>query len=99
MYQKIIDIDQIFVIVEFDSCVPLNQSRTSIRNSEGVLLRRDTVIIDDTLNVDVDVVFGHDDLAGDLGQLDLNIDLGHLLGHGVDLGQAGVDTLVELAES
>lgn len=76
----------------------LDQGLADVGDSEGGLVRADDVVVDDAGEVEVDIVLGHAHLLGDLDDLDLDVDLDKALGQGVDLNQAGVDCLVELAE-
>lgn len=76
----------------------LDQGLADVGDSESGLVRADDVVVDDTGEVEVDVVLGHAHLLGDLDDLDLDVDLDKALGQGVDLNQAGVNCLVELAE-
>ena len=59
---------------------------------------RHDVVVDDRGEVHADVVLGHADLLGYLDNLDLDVDLDQVLAEGVDLDEARVDGLVELAE-
>lgn len=56
------------------------------------------MVVDDGRQVHRHVVFGHADLLGHLDDLDLDVDLEQALRQGVDLDQARVDGLIELAE-
>lgn len=76
----------------------LDQGLADVGDSEGGLVRADDVVVDNTGEVEVDVVLGHAHLLGDLDDLDLDVDLDEALGQGVDLNQARVDCLVEFAE-
>lgn len=76
----------------------LDQGLADVGDSEGGLVRADDVVVDDAGEVEVDIVLGHAHLLGDLDDLNLDIDLDKALGQRVDLNQAGVDCLVELAE-
>jgi hypothetical protein len=55
--------------------------------------------IQDGINLDIDIVLGHDDLLRDIGNLDLDVDLCQLLRDGVNLCQTRVNNLVEFAET
>lgn len=76
----------------------LDQGLADIGDSEGGLVRADDVVVDDTGEVEVDVVLCHAHLLGDLDDLDLDVDLDKALGQGVDLNQTRVDCLVEFTE-
>lgn len=51
------------------------------------------------INLDIDIILGHDDLMRDVSNLDLDIDLYQLLSDRVNLCQTGVDNLVEFAKA
>lgn len=76
----------------------LDESLANVGDAEGSLVGRDDVVVDDGGQVQSDVVLGHAGLLGDLGDLDLDVDLNEPLAERVDLDQARVDGLVEFAE-
>jgi len=57
------------------------------------------VPVQDRVDLDVDIVLGHDDLLRDICDLDLHVDSDQFLGDRVDLGQTGINDLVELAKA
>lgn len=76
----------------------LDEGLADVGNAEGGLVGGDDVVVDDRGQVEGDVVLGHADLLGNLDNLDLDVHLDQVLAEGVDLDEAGVDGLVELAE-
>lgn len=76
----------------------LHEGLADVGDAKGGLVRGDDVVVDDGLEAEGDVVFCHADLLGDVGRLDLDVDLEEVLGERVDLDEAGVDGLVEAAK-
>jgi hypothetical protein len=76
----------------------LHERLADVGYAEGSLVRGDDVVVDDRGEAQGDVVLGHTNLLGDLCGLNLDVDLDEALAEGVDLGEAGVDSLVEAAE-
>lgn len=76
----------------------LDQSLADIGDSEGGLVGTDDVVVDDRGKMEGDIVLGHADLLGHLDDLDLDVDLDQALREGVNLDQARVDGLIELAK-
>jgi hypothetical protein len=76
----------------------LNESLADVGDTEGGDVGRDDVVVDNGGEVEGDIVLGHADLLGNLGDLDLDVDLDEILTERVDLDQTGIDGLVELAE-
>ena len=76
----------------------LDQRLANVGDAEGGLVRRRDVVVDDGGQVEGDVVLGHADLAGDLDDLDLDVDLDEAFGERVDLDETRVDGAVEAPE-
>ena len=76
----------------------LHQRRPHVGDAEGGLVRRRDVVVDDGRQLHRHVVLGHAHLLGHLDDLDLDVDLDEPLAERVDLDEARVDGLVELAE-
>lgn len=76
----------------------LDEGLAHIGDAEGGLVGRDDVVVDDGVEMEGDVVLGHAGLLGHFGNLDLDVDLDESLAEGVDLDEARVDGLVELAK-
>ena len=76
----------------------LDEGLADVADAEGGFVGGGDVVVDDGGEVQGDVVFSHADLLGDLDDLDLDVDLDELLGQGVDLNKAGVDSAVEAAK-
>ncbi len=75
-----------------------DQGLTDVGDTEGSLVRRCDVVVDDRGQVECDIVLGHADLTGNLDDLNLDIDLDESLGQRVDLDQTRVNGARELAE-
>lgn len=69
----------------------LDQSRSNVGDTKGGSVRRHNVPTDDRVDVDRDVVLGHDRLLGHRAQLDLDIYHPQVLGCDVDLDQPRID--------
>lgn len=76
----------------------LDQGLAHVGDAEGGLVRRHDVVVDDRRQLQRHVVLGHADLLGHLDDLDLDVDLDQALAQRVDLDEARIDRLVELAE-
>ena len=70
-----------------------------VADSKDRLRGVDDVPVKNRVDLDVDVVLGHDNLLRDISNLDLDVDLDHLLGDWVDLGKTVIHNLVELAKA
>jgi hypothetical protein len=77
---------------------PLHQGQANIRNAESGNVRRHNMVVKHRRQVQCHVVLCHASLLRHLGRLDLDIHLDEALAKGVDLDEARVDRLVELAE-
>lgn len=76
----------------------LDEGLTHVSDAEGCLVRADDMVVNDGGQMQGNVVLGHADLLGDFNDLNLDVDLDNTLRQGVDLDQAGIDSLVETAE-
>lgn len=76
----------------------LQQRLAYIGDAKGGNVRRDNVVVYDGGQAQIDIILGHARLLGDLGRLDLDIDLEQLLAQGVDFDKPGIDGLVEASE-
>lgn len=76
----------------------LHKSLSDVVDAKSSLVRRDDMVVDDGRESQGDVVLGHAHLLGNLGGLDLDINLDETLAERIDIDQTGVDSLVELAE-
>lgn len=79
--------------------LPFNQSSLDVTNSKVRLRRVDNMPIKHRVNLNVDIILGHDNLLRDISNLDLDIDLCQLLSDRVNLCQTGIDNLIEFAKA
>lgn len=79
--------------------LPLNQSSLDVTDSKVRLRGVDNMPIKHRVNLDIDIILGHDNLLRDISNLDLDVNLCQLLSNRVNLCQTGVDNLVEFAKA
>ena len=69
----------------------LDQRLLHVRDTEGSLVGRDDLVVDDRGEVESDIVLGHANLARHLDNLDLDVHGGEALAQQVSLHQTGID--------
>lgn len=76
----------------------LNECLADVANTKGSLVWAGNVVVDNTGELESDVVLGHADLLGNFHNLNLDIDLDEALGERVDLDETWVNGAVETTE-
>ena len=76
----------------------LDKRLSDVADTEGGLMRRNDVIVDDGSEIQGNVVLGHADLARHLDNLNLDIDLNEAFTERIDLDETWVDGAIEPTE-
>lgn len=83
---------------EREGDIPFNQCSPDVAYAKRGAVRIFNLPIQHTVDLDIDIVLGHDDLTRDLNDLHLDVDAMHGLCHRIHLDKAWVYTLVKLAK-